>query len=84
MTTGRVLVELGTRLYHATAAVRCPRSRRRRLKVVVLAPFDKQVDQHRPRTLAIVVGHVIVDLGGKVQQQIPRISRNRSLVVLLK
>lgn len=54
------------------------------LEVIRLAPLDEQIDQHRPSTLAIIVGHVVVDLGGKVQQQVPRVPRNRSLVVLLR
>lgn len=53
------------------------------LKVIRLAPFHKHVNQHGPGTFAIIVGHVIVDLNGEVQQQVPRISGNGPFVVLL-
>lgn len=64
----------------SAAVVRC----RRGLEVVGLAPLDKQIDQNRPCPFAVVVGHVVVYLGGKVQKQVPSVARNRSLVVLLE
>lgn len=53
------------------------------LEVVRLAPVHKHIDQHGPCTVAVIVHHVVVDLDGKVQQQVPRVARDRPLVVLL-
>lgn len=52
-------------------------------RTIGMIPFDKVVDQHRPSALGIVVGHAVVDVGGKVEQQVPGVLRDGSLVVLL-
>jgi len=52
--------------------------------IVLLAPLHEVVDEHRPGALRIVVAHPIVDVGGKVQQQVPGVPRYGPLVLLLE
>ena len=45
--------------------------------------FHEIVDEHGPRAVLVVVGHLIVDSHSEIEKQIPRVLRYRPLVVLL-
>jgi hypothetical protein len=46
--------------------------------------LNKVVDEDGPGAVLVVVGHLVVDRLGKVEQKIPGVLRDRTLVVLLK
>lgn len=46
--------------------------------------FNKVIDQHRPRSLLVIVGHVVIDHQGKVQEEVPCILRYGAFMVFLR
>jgi len=46
--------------------------------------LDKLVDEDGPGAFFVIIGHVIADHVAEVEQQIPRVTRNRTFIVLLQ
>jgi len=46
--------------------------------------FDEFVDEHGPGAFLVVVGHVLVDHVAEIEEQIPRVARDGSLIVFFQ